>query len=55
MTAEPALCVVTKAGEVVITGDVGFAAEGARGKVSKDRVRKQEARISEKESGRTGA
>lgn len=55
VTAEPALCVVTKAGEEVATGEVGFAVDGARGNVSKDKVRKQDARIREKESGRTGS
>ena len=55
-TAEPALCVVTKeldeeCGEAIEAG----AVLGARGSVSKDKVRRQEARRREKEVGRTGS
>lgn len=55
VTAEPALCVVTNAGEVADRGDTGVAVVGARGNVSNDRVRRHEARMREKESGRTGS
>lgn len=54
-TAEPALCVVTNAGIVDDNGEVGLAVAGARGKVSKDKVLKHEARMSEKESARIGS
>jgi hypothetical protein len=54
--AEPALWVVTKDGLAAARGEVTDAAVvGGRGSVSKERVRRQEARRSEKESGRTGS
>lgn len=50
VAAEPALCVVTKEGELFTCGDeFGVAVDGARGSVSKDSARRHEARMSEKE------
>lgn len=54
-TAEPALWVVTKAEPDDDCGDVAEAVDGARGKVSNERVRKQEARRSENEFARSGS
>lgn len=54
--ADPALCVVTKDGDERGVGDVvGCAVDGARGRVSKDRARRHDARKREKEFGRTGS
>ena len=60
--AEPTLCVVTNAG---VTGEAvggetellapGSAVAGARGSVSSESVRKQDARTMEKEAGATGS
>lgn len=55
-TAEPALCVVTKDWGFVGCGEVvGAAVVGALGNVSKESVRKHEARSREKELARTGS
>lgn len=61
--AEPALCVVTKAGvmgeALGVETELPVAVEdpvlGARGRVSSERVRRHEARTMEKEDGMSGS
>lgn len=54
--ADPALWVVTYEGELLGCGEeVGVAVDGGRGSVSNDKVRRHEARMSEKESATNGS
>jgi len=65
---EPALCVVTKPGVMgedrgvgrvllppPLVPEMGGVVEGARGRVSRERVRRQEARTKEKEAAVVGS